>query len=64
MEGKSFSHRVRFLGLIGSCMNPLKYENCTILNLKFFRHQAIANLPTNGNEIVRFLKYERNFFLF
>ena len=41
----------------------LPIENVrTVLTLKIFNHQIIANLPYTAIEIVRFLKYVRKFF--
>ena len=34
-------------------------SDLTVLKLKNFHHQTIANLPYNATEIVRFLKYVR-----
>ena len=39
----------------------LSGQNAQILNVKFFNHQIIADLPQNATEMVTSLKYVRVF---
>ena len=43
-----------------SCQLSRQNDRRTVLTVKFFNHQFIANLPQNSTQIVRYLKYVQN----